>query len=460
MTYRVRVHGGSKHSFDHNTRKHDASVEYGEHTHDMEVWFDRSNEIEEVYQELFGEAIEKYNEKQGSKHKERQTSVEEYLDKQRHTLVKGSQKGEYEEDNQECFELILSVGSIEDQPNRETQKKILKEFYDGWEEKYPNLKLVQVAYHGDERGVPHLHIDFIPIAHKDKGLGVQVEWKGAAKEMGIEWNEMQTYTNAKGEEKSKKVGGKEVIHSMIRSDYISLCRSHGLEIESEAKADREELEVWEYKRKQEKSHIAEIQQVIKSAEKSIQFAQELNENLAPMKNDVVELSKPTMDIPKLPSKTIGTFTKEEVYNAKDVLEHLNKAKDVYGENIKLQHSNDTLRAQNSELQAINRKALNVDAIKENESLRAENEKLKGEVNELHKTIDNIKEQLHQLNQFFDNAMSFLRQHSMVQVFSRYFYPTGGSTTDTHLRVWTEANNEADRHAYSMYNENTNTQVHD
>lgn len=399
---KVRVHGGSKHSFNHNNRTHDMSVDYGEHERDMEVWLDKSGDMKKVYEELFGEAIEQYNEKQGIKHKERQTSVEEYLYKQQHTLVKSAKKGEYEEENQECFELIVSVGSIEDQPDRDLQKEILKEFYDSWEENYPNLKLVQVAYHGDEKGVPHLHIDYIPIAHKDKGLPVQIEWKAATKEMGIEWEEKQTYINKKNEEKTKVVGGKEVIHSMIRNDFAELCRSKGLEINLESKIDREELDVWDYKRQQAKKNI-------ETANKQLQaLNEEIQDKVGEVKKiNEKHINKPDMNIYDLPTKEIGMVKKETYVKFEDIEQYkeqtdkiVAKAKDIIWANEHNKGVEVHSQWKAKELEQKLEHYRKDDLVKENETLREENSKLKTREEEYKKMYirekgehENTKEQL-------------------------------------------------------------------
>ena len=385
--YKIRVHGGSKHSFEHNNRTHDMSVEYGEHHDDMEVWYDRSKDMNKVYEDLFGKAIEKFNEKQGSKHKERQTSVEEYLNKQRHTLVKGSKKGEYEEDNQECFEVILSVGSMDNQPNRETQKNILKKFYQDWEKNYPNLKLVQVAYHGDEKGVPHLHIDFIPIAHKEKGLGVQVEWKGAAKEMGIEWKEKQTYINDKGEEKTKTIGGKEVIHSMLRKEFGNYCREYGLEIDIEPKADREELDVWEYKRQQEQKNIEDMNKQLQA------IKDEISDNVKDVERiRANELKKP--EVPHLQMEEKGVIKKEWYVKHEDLKRYddevqkvVNKANEIIWKQRQNDYAYDHNAWKVKELEQTLSHYRKDDLVQDNERLMEENDKLKNNVDKYRNLYD-------------------------------------------------------------------------
>ena len=52
--------------------------------------------------------------------------------------------------------------------------------------KYPNLAVVGAYFHADEKGAPHLHIDYVPVAHGyKKGLGVQNGLVKAFGEMGF-----------------------------------------------------------------------------------------------------------------------------------------------------------------------------------------------------------------------------------------------------------------------------------
>ena len=52
--------------------------------------------------------------------------------------------------------------------------------------KYPNLAVVGAYFHADEKGAPHIHIDYVPIAHGyKKGMAVQNGLVKAFGEMGF-----------------------------------------------------------------------------------------------------------------------------------------------------------------------------------------------------------------------------------------------------------------------------------
>ena len=67
-----------------------------------------------------------------------------------------------------------------------TGKKIMREFVDEWPKSNPNLELIGAYYHADEQGEPHVHIDYIPVAHNyTRGLEVQNGLVKAFGEMGF-----------------------------------------------------------------------------------------------------------------------------------------------------------------------------------------------------------------------------------------------------------------------------------
>lgn len=133
---------------------------------------------DEAYEELFGEAVKKYDEKQGSKHKDRQYgSAKAYKTSMKHK--KNGQKAAYE--------LVFTFGNKEDWDktgpySQETSNEIFKEVFDRMDEKFPNFKFFNVAIHNDESGAPHMHADFIPYTTGNKrGLETQVNMTGAMK---------------------------------------------------------------------------------------------------------------------------------------------------------------------------------------------------------------------------------------------------------------------------------------
>ena len=62
------------------------------------------------------------------------------------------------------YEMIIAVGNRDNTVDEETGYSVLRAFYDGWKQRNPNLELIGAYYHADEDGVPHIHIDYVPVA--------------------------------------------------------------------------------------------------------------------------------------------------------------------------------------------------------------------------------------------------------------------------------------------------------
>ena len=173
-----------KGSVNHNSRKFKAENVDGERTH---LNIDYCNEpIKKVYHELFDEALKKYNDRQTRADRK----IENYYEKIR------SSKQE-----KPFHELILQIGDKEsmsaESENGTLARQILDEYYHGFQERNPQLKVFSAHLHMDE-ATPHLHIDFVPFTTGSKrGLNTRVSLKQALAAQGFkggsrgdtEWNQ-------------------------------------------------------------------------------------------------------------------------------------------------------------------------------------------------------------------------------------------------------------------------------
>lgn len=139
----------------------------GEH----ETWIDMTPE--EGCHKILDQAVENYNEKQ--KRKDRKTTVEDEVNKYLRISKTGMTR-----------EVILTVGNAKDHPDDQECRRILRQEYQQFKRKNPNLQIIGVYYHADEPGsAPHLHIDYIPWHSKrQRGLDKQIGLKGALEDMG------------------------------------------------------------------------------------------------------------------------------------------------------------------------------------------------------------------------------------------------------------------------------------
>lgn len=173
-----------KGSVNHNSRKFKAENVDGERSH---LNIDYCNEnIKKVYHDLFDEALKRYNNKQTRADRK----IANYYEKIRNL-----------KQEKPFHELILQVGDKEnmsaESENGTLARQVLDEYYRGFQERNPQLRVFSAHLHMDE-ATPHLHIDFVPFTTVSKrGLDTRVSLKQALATQGfkggthgdIEWNQ-------------------------------------------------------------------------------------------------------------------------------------------------------------------------------------------------------------------------------------------------------------------------------
>ena len=142
--------------------------------------------IKKIYHELFDDALKRYNEKQTRADRR----IENYYEKIRNSK------------QEKLFhELILQIGDKDnmsaESENGQLARQVLDEYYRGFQERNPNLKVFSAHLHMDE-ATPHLHIDFVPFTTgSNRGLDTRVSLKQALAVQGFkggtrgntEWNQ-------------------------------------------------------------------------------------------------------------------------------------------------------------------------------------------------------------------------------------------------------------------------------
>ncbi len=133
-----------------------------------------SDDIKEVYHELFDEALEKYNAKQ----KRKDRVIKDYYEHIYHS-----------KQEKPFYEIIVQVGNKEDTPCNsqagETAKQILLQFAQDMQKRNPHIRIFNSVLHLDE-ATPHLHIDFIPFATEQKrGLSTRNSLTKALEQQGV-----------------------------------------------------------------------------------------------------------------------------------------------------------------------------------------------------------------------------------------------------------------------------------
>ena len=340
-----------KGSVNHNSRKFKADNVDGSRTH---LNIDYCNEnIKKVYHELFDEALEKYNSKQTRADRR----IENYYEKIRNS-----------KQEKPFHELILQVGDKEnmsaESENGELARRILDEYYRGFQERNPQLKVFSAHLHMDE-ATPHLHIDFVPFTTGSKrGLDTRVSLKQALAAQGFkggtrgdtEWNQWV---------------------SAEKSALAFVMERHGIEWEHKGSHEKH-LSVLDYKKQEREKEIAVLDNQLAEKKDEFRVMADRIENFDNGEKSLQKLDESIMNEPEYQLPEPPAMMSARTYKAKFVepliarfkslistlFARYFKALDSYH---RLNITNGNLYRENEKLAKVNEKLS-----QENENLRAEN----------------------------------------------------------------------------------------
>lgn len=165
------------------------------------------------YEETFGTQVEQTNQNCiKSRHKERVITMDEWCKKTMHAPK----------------EQLIQIGNVENCPDVETSLQCFKEYLNwlnDWNDEHGNpFFILNWAMHQDEMGAPHVHLRRTwPWMDKETGLTTTDQTKAVLK-AGILPPEPTKKI-------MKKNNPKMTFDKMCREKWISIARSHGLEIE-------------------------------------------------------------------------------------------------------------------------------------------------------------------------------------------------------------------------------------
>ena len=220
-----------KGSVDHNSREFNAKNTDPARTPNNISYCNEN--IQKVYDTLFGEALKAYNAKQTRSDR----VIKNYYEK-----IRTSKQ------EKPFHEVIFQIGNKDDM-NAQSEEgqlaaKILDEFMKGFQRRNPNLHVFSAHLHMDE-ATPHLHIDFVPFTTGSKrGLETRVSLKQALAAQGFtggtrtetEWNQW--------------------IQSE-KEELALVMERHGVEWEQKGTHEKH-LSVLEYEKKMRAQEVAEL----------------------------------------------------------------------------------------------------------------------------------------------------------------------------------------------------------
>jgi len=138
--------------------------------------------LKEAYEHCFGQAVAEYNSIQTRNDRK----ISDYF---QHVFRQGYTNSRIHGGNNQYsfYETLVQVGNKDDTAvgtaDAETAKKILIRYAEEFQERNPNFYMFNAVIHLDEK-TPHLHLDYIPIGHYNRGIPVQNGHAQALKEMG------------------------------------------------------------------------------------------------------------------------------------------------------------------------------------------------------------------------------------------------------------------------------------
>lgn len=235
--------------------------------------------IRDLYEREFGEALEVYNKKQ----RRSDRKIKNYYEH-----VKASKKTAVQQ------ELVVQIGTGYNgqdytfgDDNWHKVNEILEEYINQFEKRNPNLKVYNAVIHNDETS-PHLHINFVPVASGYKrGLEKQVAFNRAIKQQDKQFdvshpfeawreseiNEIEKLMNERNIER-ETVGTNEYKDT----NELKKITAEREKLEKERELLEEEKKSF-FQHKEKKIDVADIEIEYSHKEKKIEEYEEIEKNM-------------------------------------------------------------------------------------------------------------------------------------------------------------------------------------
>ena len=235
-----------KGSVNHNSRKFHAKNTDPERSY-LNIEYINEN-IEDVYHELFDEALARYNEKQSRKDR----CIDNYYEK----IRSGKQEKTF-------HEIILQIGD-KDNMGAKTEDgqlaaKILNEYMQDFQQRNPTLRVFSAYLHMDE-ATPHLHIDFVPYTTESKrGLDTRVSLKQALSALGFKGG------TRRETELNQWVAAE-------KKQLAAVMERHGIEWEQKGTHEKH-LSVLDFEKQDREKEVTVLEKAISGGKKELQDIQ-------------------------------------------------------------------------------------------------------------------------------------------------------------------------------------------
>ncbi len=330
-----------KGSVNHNSRVFNAKNTNPERRHLNKEYI--NNDIQNVYHDLFDDALERYNAKQTRSDRK----INDYYAK----ICSGKQEKPF-------HEIIVQIGNCDnmksDSENGELAEKILDEYMQSFQHNNPNLRVFSAHLHMDE-ATPHLHIDFVPFTTGSKrGLDTRVSLKQALKSQGFVGNGRSETEWAVWVQSEKEQLAKIMEKYDIEWEHLDTHEKH--------------LSVLDYEKKMRSQEVDELESKIEILDTQVTNLVRCEDTFKKLSQDFetdeqfqLPEPQPLMSAKSYKTKIVEPFVDKVKATLKTVLVAYFKMKNKFiecqQENSKLYFSNVKLREQNDRLLADNFKQM-------------------------------------------------------------------------------------------------------
>lgn len=290
-----------KGSVNHNSRKFKAENVNGERTHLNNDYCNES--IKKVYHTLFDDALKRYNDKQTRADRR----IENYYEKIRNS-----------KQEKPFHEIILQIGDMVTMSSKGENgllaQRILDEYYQGFQERNPYLKVFSAHLHMDE-ATPHLHIDFVPFTTGSKrGLDTRVSLKQALANQGFkggtrgdtEWNQWV---------------------SSEKEALAEVMERHGVEWECKGTQEKH-LSVLDFKKQEREKELTELEGKLAERKDEFKAYKERIENFDNGERALQKLDESMLNEPEYQLAEPATMMSAKSYKAKFVDPFIKKLKSL------------------------------------------------------------------------------------------------------------------------------------
>ena len=278
-----------KGSISHNERKFTAQNVDASRTAENIVL--KSEDIKNVYHELFDEALERYNAKQ----KRKDRKIENYYEH----IRTGKQEKLF-------HEVIFQIGNKDDtgclSEEGQIARSVLIEFAKEFQLRNPQFRVFGVYLHMDE-ATPHLHIDFVPyITDSKRGLDTRVSLKQALAMQGFkskskantEWNQWM---------------------ELEKEELARMAERHDIHWDKKG-THKEHLSVLDFKKEMRTQEVKELENQVDQAKSKVEKYEKKLDHLQPiidnMSKEIEEFSASMEELlPKAGTLEMGSGYREK-----------------------------------------------------------------------------------------------------------------------------------------------------